>query len=499
MSSVAGTVIGRIVAGVLSLGLLAGVGFGIYKSIKGRPPRMEEEVFAEETPLPVDPEETPIPAVAVESDAIRIFGRTYYQGLRLTVDQSYQSGEAVRVRYENDARSFEAAALNASLETSEGTFSAETQNVTVAPLANGTVELRFPDATGEPKSLTLNNLEPLAADGFADASGAPIVIPLDGAEPPATTEELHIAGEDSYLGLTASVDQTYTENGMGKIVVQMNNGENRILFSDSTLTLTTDSGAYTLIASASFEANTATALTLYFDNAEGTPERLLIPSLTALDAAGVSLSDADGQIEIDFTGTGETQAPVAYAPAATPAATTDQTAEPTAEPTAVPIYGWSDWSEEEPPAGVVSESKTQYRYRYVSGNKSVTEEKQNFPASLLTSTTMDMQNYLGYSDYSIVSQTEYTASGEYYRTVNTEDAAIAYEAQSDDFQIYSYEYDAGNNVYKVYLHKIMVTTVYYCFTAYSEWTDEAAFVEPDSRTVGERVETVSRTLWRYYQ
>lgn len=492
--SATGTVIGRIVAGVLALGLLAGVGFGIYQSLKGKPPRMEEEVFAEETPLSVDPEETPIPAEPVESDAVQLYGRTYYQGLRLTVDQSYQSGDMILVAFENDERSFAADMLTTSLQTSEGTFSAQTQGLEIAPSTNGTLELRFPETAGEPQNLILENLAPLAGDGFADASGEPIVIPLYGSKR-STVEELHIAGEDTHLGLTASVDQTYTENGMGKIVLRVENSENRILFSDSTLTLTTDSGAYTLTAHASFAPNTTTELILYFDNAEGTPEQLSVASLSALDAAQNVLSDADDQIVIDFIGTDETVVPVVDdgtlsipAPAAPTAA---PTAEPTAAPTAEPT--WSEWSEQEPPEGTVGQFKTQYCYRYKSNTKSYTVEKRSYAEVVKLYFEREAQ---GYDSYTVTREVEDVRTTQLVRHFRD---AVDLAEQSDEYDTYTFEYSEELDSYIVTKSTRVVTIDYYCTTAFSAWTDESAFTEPGPRTGNERVEVVSRTLWRYYQ
>ena len=180
------------------------------------------------------------------------------------------------------------------------------------------------------------------------------------------------------------------------------------------------------------------------------------------------------------------------APASTPAPATPTTA-PTDAPTATPTREpeWTEWSEEEPPSGVESESKRQYRYRFTT-TKIITERMEQHPYELMNQVNNEMRLY-SYDDYSVQNQTQEWRDKRLYKTVETLAEAETAAAESTDVYRYTYA-ENGDGKYDVYVEtNYVISSVFFC-TDYSDWSD--TYPEQIETHAGSP-EVASRQLWRY--
>ena len=180
-------------------------------------------------------------------------------------------------------------------------------------------------------------------------------------------------------------------------------------------------------------------------------------------------------------------------PTEAPATPTEAPQTPTEAPTATPTQEptWTEWSEEEPPSGAVSESRPQYRYRFTT-TKVITEIRVQHPYELMNQIENEMRKD-SYDDYAVQSQTQEWRGKRLYKTVETLAEAEAAAAESTDDYRYTYE-ENGDGQYDVYSEtKYVVSSVFFC-TDYSEWSD----VYPEQvETHAGSLEVDSRQLWRY--
>ncbi len=369
--SAAATIAGRILAGLLSVGLLLGIGYGIWHALDREPPEIPEEVFAaEDTPEPsasempvntpsAEPEQTPA------SEMYTLYGKTYHQGTLFTVDQQFRTNDTIRLHFENDETAFTLEGAQFALETADGTLPLERRAgpEEIREGENGSIELVASEVHGKPNALTVQNLPIEASSRFR------LVFTDAREDKPAASER--IRGQAQALGMRLSVDQIYTDNGMGKIVLQVQNSWRRTCFGGSGMsaaTLLTGKGRFETSVRRIFEPNADESVTLYFDNAEGLPESLSVDGIYMLDDAGQPTGEASS-VTIRFMYGDPTQRPTA-APTATPTPTATATPTATPEPTLTPVPTitpqpvWSEWSIDEPPEDAIEvETRQVYRKR----------------------------------------------------------------------------------------------------------------------------------------
>ncbi len=349
---------GRILAGILAIGLLVGIGFGIYHSFDMEPPVIpEEELAAAATPEPTPTQQATAepskgPSRTAEPEAVYLYGETCFYGARFTVDQTYR-GDMIRVQYENDEMSFVLGGAQFELETEAGTFVSQTTGDLdgIGPEESGYFELTWENTEGKPVALTVRGVDLQNPGAPSDAAFRIVFTDM---RQDRTERSDRIYGQAQYQGLRLTVDQIYTDDGLGKIVLRAQNNSRRILFGVadmSAMQLLTDQGSFEGVTRAEFDPNASTTMTLYFNNAEGMPSQLIIGDVYTLDADGNPSTETGETVTLPLiTGERPTAAPILTpAPTATPApaATPAPTAAP--GPTAAPDY--TEWSREEPPEG----------------------------------------------------------------------------------------------------------------------------------------------------
>ena len=328
------SIVGRIAAGVLSVGLLLGVGYGVWHSFdRERPIIPDSKLTASLTEdASAAPEETPrymgesklSPEPAAET---HLFGVTYYRGAKFTVDQDYRANDAIRLTYENDETVFTLDVAEFELETETGTFIArETRGgEQIKAGESGMFEPVWTDASGIPTALSVRGIVPQSEDS-GDAS---FRIVFTDSIVDETVQNEQIRGQAAISDMRLSVDHTYTDNGMGKIVLRVQNGGNSIRFG-GTERLRTSRGDFDASAAKTFGPNADETVTLYFDNARGIPSELTINEIVVLGDDGQPIGESES-VTIRFNIMGQTSArPASPAPTATPAPT--DTPAPTATP-----------------------------------------------------------------------------------------------------------------------------------------------------------------------
>ena len=348
--STASVIGGRILAGILALGLLAGIGYGIWHSFDSDPPVIPDETFSEVT---AEPTEVPLataapsnaPVIAETPEAVRLYGETRYSGALFAVDQTYQGG-VMRLGYENGKTTFALEDVQFELETDAGVFTwRQTGAKQIMPGETGTLEPDFQDAQGVPTALTVRGIVPQNPGAPSDAL---LCIAFDGVCREQGGNSDRITGRATLADMRLTVDQTFADDGMGRIELRVQNGGSRVRFDGSdtrNLRLETERGSFETSIQWTFEPNAAETLTVYFDNADGIPLQMTIGEIFVLGEDGRP------------TGSGESVTiPFIIGDPATPAPAAPAT--PTPEPEPV----WSDWSLDEPPENAARiETRQLYR------------------------------------------------------------------------------------------------------------------------------------------
>ena len=335
---------GRILAGFLALGLIAGIGYGVWHSFDSDPPVIPNEIASEATPddaseATPEPTQVPIataapsaePVFAPEPEAVSLYGETRFSGALFTVDQTYQGG-AIGLRYENGETTFAVDDAQFELETDAGVFTwRQTEAMKIMPGESGTLEAVFPDAQGVPTALTVRGVVPQNPGAPSDAI---LNVVFDGVRREQSGNGERITGQATYQGMRLTVDQTYTDDGMGRIVLRIENGGSRIRFGGDArnLRLETDRGGFDAAIERTFGPNASETLTVYFDNANGMPARMTIGEVSVLGDVGQPIGSGDS-VTIPFS-IGDPTTPTPAVPAT---------------PTPVPEPVWSEWSLDEPP------------------------------------------------------------------------------------------------------------------------------------------------------
>jgi RNA polymerase sigma factor (sigma-70 family) len=478
----AATIAGRVLAGLLSVGLLFGVGYGIWHALDREPPEIPEEIFAsEDTPGPSDaPVNTPAAEATQtpEPETYALYGETYHRGAQFTVDQEFQTDGAIQLRYENDETVFSLSDAAFTLETEDGTFPLERSAGAEEIPAGGTgsIELAASDAHGEPVALTARNLAAETDDSLR--------IVFTNAREDKSAESDRVAGQAQVLGMRLSVDQIYTDSGMGKIVLRVQNSWRLTCFGGSgasAATLLTGKGRFETSVRRTFEPNADESITLYFDNAEGMPESLSIDGIYMLDDAGQPTGEASS-VTIPLVRGEPTQRP---------------TAAPTAAPTATPAPVWSEWSTEEPPADAVETmQRVQIRYR-IKWWTVYRESPASYPE--LTNAWFNDTRSRYATGYTEDRGEEETMQDSWFDTKGEAESFITAHKNDPAYHFYAFSTVQAmtNGQYKVQ-YAVKVRKTYGCFySAYSDWVDSEHYVKPGSESANTTIEEETRVLWRY--
>ncbi len=327
---------GRILAGILALGITTGIAYGVWHSFDSDPPVIPDEAFSDVASV-ATPEPTQVPIataassaepVSAQSENVYLYGETRFSGALFTVDQAYRDG-SIRVQYENDEMSFVLGGAQFELETEAGTFLSPSSGDldTIGPKESGYFELKWEDPKGKPAAINVRGIVPQNPD-------AAFRIAFDGVRREQSGNSDRITGQATYQGMRLTVDQIYTDNGLGKIVLRVQNGFNRIRFGGDarSVRLETDRGDFDASIERTFEPNANETLTVYFDNADGMPARMTIGEVSVLGDDGQPIGSGD-RVTIPFS-IGDPTAPTPAVPAT---------------PTPVPEPVWSEWSLDEPP------------------------------------------------------------------------------------------------------------------------------------------------------